>query len=380
MTGGGPNPNFYDSRYLGPDSAIVEDLDLEAGETLSLEFEHVENGRLDEHIGQTYIFHNRVEIEHQNGDKYRLRRHVITQDTWTSTGTRRATKIDGSNGDVDKGWPGDKDYFIKEYNSLSWVKESDVSADEWEDCWYELMSFEPSTTATEGEQLADVTLTALPYYGDAPMGTVYNDEDGILDVEKENRFAYIQADLAVELPGIEGGGRVQQALHRVRRSKLERRLRPTLCRAGSLADATLCISQGCMALHAADLTARLTSASTKVRPPTCPTQWAGTSGSSATVGKVRRTSRAMPTVVLAYECTTPGFNTRAAASSLCSPDYKGRIKVEHMNSDGTFTDKTFNTQWRLRPQAHGQPLLQQLYSRPSRVRNVGHYRLREAQI
>ena len=150
---------------------------MEAGETFNIEMgAYVENGRLDEHIGQTYIFHHRVQCVRTTGTKYRLRRHVITQDTWTDNGTVRKTEIDGSNSDVDKNWASDRDYYIKEYDSLAWVKETDVTADEWEDCWYEVMSFHPETTKTEGDDLAETNLTALPYYGNAPMGTEYNAE------------------------------------------------------------------------------------------------------------------------------------------------------------------------------------------------------------
>lgn len=345
-TGGGPNQSFYDGRYLGPDSTTVEDLDLEAGETLSLEFgAYVENGRLDEHIGQTYIFHNRVEIVHQNGDKYRLRRHVITQDTWTSTGTKRATKIDGSNGDVDKGWPGDKDYFIKEYNSLAWVKESDVSADEWEDCWYELMSFEPSTTATEGDQLADVTLTALPYYGDAPMGTVYNDEDGVLDVEKENRFAYIQADLAVELPGVEGVDEFNSLYTECGVSCWSAGSGPRSV--GSFAGET-----PLFASRKADGSARRRpDGAAYVSPEGKTTDMPYTMGVNKWV--IRYGGQGEKNDIQSYADGGAGVRMYNAGSSrlgsrfvFMQPDYKGRIKVEHMNSDGTFTDKTFNTQWR----------------------------------
>ena len=105
VTGGGPNPTFFDGRYLGPDSAEITNVDLEAGETLSIEMGgYVENGRLDEHIGNTYVFHHRIEVESDSGTKYRLRRHVITQDRWVESGTERLTTIDGSNSDVDKTW------------------------------------------------------------------------------------------------------------------------------------------------------------------------------------------------------------------------------------------------------------------------------------
>ena len=345
-TGGGPNANFYDSRYLGPDSANVEALDLEAGETLSLELgAYVENGRLDEHIGQTYIFHQRVEIEHANGDKYRLRRHVITQDTWTSTGTKRATKIDGSNGDVDKGWPGDKSYFIKEYNSLAWVKESDVSANEWEDCWYEVMSFIPATTATEGEELADVTLSSLPYYGNAPMGTVYNDEDGVLDVEKENRFAYIKADLVVELPGVEGVDEFNSLYTECGISCWSAGSGPRSV--GNFAGET-----PLFASRKADGSARRRpDGFAYVSPEGKTTDMPYTMGVNKWV--IRYGGQGEKSDIQSYSDGGAGVRTYDAGSSrlgsrfvFMQPDYKGRLKVEHLNSDGSVTDKTFNTQWR----------------------------------
>ena len=346
VTGGGPNSSFYDGRYIGPDSAEVTNIDLEAGETLNLEMgAYVENGRLDEHIGQTYIFRHRVELRQDDGTKYRLRRHVITQDTWTDTGTNRTTTINGSNSDVDKNWASDRDYVIKEYDSLEWVKQSDVSPYEWEDCWYEVMSFHPATTKTEGEDLAETNLTALPYYGNAPLGTVYNEEDAELTVDKENRFAYIKADLSVELPGTEGADEFTELY--------------TECGISCYGPTQGPRPVGGFAGTNADFCSRKADGS-QMQTPT------GTAVSTPTTGStidmpyvmgwnkwvIRYGDQGEKNSLESFADGGAGVRMYNAGSSRLgsrfvfnSPEFKGRVKVQHWDGSA-FTDKTFNTQWR----------------------------------
>lgn len=348
VTGGGPNSSFYDGRYLGPDSAEIGSIDLEAGETLNLEMgAYVENGRLDEHIGQTYIFHHRVEVRQDDGTKYRLRRHVITQDTWTDNGTERKTEIDGSNSDVDRGWAGDRDYYIKEYDSLAWVKEADVTADEWEDCWYEVMSFHPETTKTEGDDLAETNLTALPYYGNAPMGTEYKEQDDKLVVKKENRFAYVKEDLAVELPGIEGTDEFTTLYTECGISCYgpTQGLRPVHGFAGQNPD---------FASRKADGSSRKRHDGIGLTPEGSTIDMPYVMGWNKWV--IRYGDQGEKNSLNSYADGGAGVRMYDAGSSRLgsrfvfnSPEYKGRIKVQHWDGSA-FTDKTFNTQWR--PQNH----------------------------
>ena len=346
VTGGGPNLSFYDGRYLGPDSLDIQDIDLEAGETLRLEMGgYVDNGRLDDHIGQTYVFRHRVEIRQDDGTKYRLRRHVITQDTWTDNGTERKTVIDGDNFDVDKNWPGDKDYYIKEYDSLAWVREVDVTANEWEDCWYEVMTFHPETTRTEGEGLAPANLTALPYYGNAPLGTVYNSDTGVLDVDKENRVAYVNADLAVELPGTAGVDEFTSLYTEVGISCWNP-------------------SQGPRAVHGfAGSTPRFVSRKadgSHQKTPSgiaiTPTNPGSTTDMPYVMGwnkwVIRYGEQGESNTLDSYADGGAGVRIYDAGSSRLAsrfvfntPEYKGRIKVEHMDGTG-FGPMTFHTQWR----------------------------------
>lgn len=350
-TGGGPNLKFYDGRYLGPDSSVISDVDLEAGETFNIEMGgYVENGRLDDHIGQTYIWHHRVELRQEDGTKYRLRRHVITQDTWTDNGTERKLTIEGSNSDVDKGWPGDKTYYVKEYDSLAWVKEADVTANEWEDCWYEVMSFHPETTKTEGDDLAETNLTALPYYGNAPMGTVWNEDDQVLDVDNENRFAYVKADISVVLPGIEGADEFEEVYVECGLSMYNP-------------------SQGPRPVHGfAGNSARF--ASRKAAGGERKTPGGGAvqiTGGSSVTGRttdmpyvmgwnkfvIRYGDAGEKNSLETYGDGGTGTRTYKAGSSrlgsrfvFTNPEFRGRIKVRHQDGSGGLLDKTFFTQWR----------------------------------
>lgn len=346
VTGGGPNPTFFDGRYIGPDSATLTDIALEAGESLSLEMgAYVENGRLDEHIGQTYIFRHRVEVRQDDGTKYRLRRHVITQDTWTDNGTKRAILIDGSNSDVDKTWAGDRDYYIKEYGTLEWVHEDEVSPQAWEDCWYEVMTFHPETTKTEGEDLAETDLTALPYYGNAPMGTTFDEAANVLKVNKENRFSYVKADLSIELPGTAGVDGFSELY--------------TECGIACYGP-----SQGPRAVHGfaganADFCSRKADGSVMQTPTGAAVS--GTAGSTIDMPYVmgwnkwviRYGDQGEKNTLTSYADGGGGSRVYDAGGSRVasrfvfnSPEFKGRLKVEYQNPDGSFTDKTFNTQWR----------------------------------
>ena len=354
VTGGGPNPTFFDGRYIGPDSAEITNVDLEAGETISIEMGgYVENGRLDEHIGNTYVFHHRIELTQDDGTLYRLRRHVITQDRWTDTGTERKTTIDGSNSDVDKTWAGDMDYYIKEYDTMEWVEEGDVTANEWEDCWYEVMSFHPSTTKTEGDNLATANIDALPFYGHAPMGTRYDAEDGILTVDKENRFAYVKADLQVELPGNVGQDEFTTLYTECGISKFDAQNGPR--------------PQGGFAGEASVFSSRKADGTT--RKKTTGSDLGSNGGAAATHEMpytmgwnkfvIRYGEQGEKNSIDSYSDGGTGTRTYDAGSSrlgsrfvFTNPEYKGRIKVEHQIDSTTNDPVTFATQWRPSYQEH----------------------------
>ena len=359
------NHDFFNGRYIGPDSTTVNDLDLEAGEEISIEVgAFVKNGYVENHIGQTHVFRHRIEVTDQDGERYRLSRPVITMDVFDDgTGLSRLYLIDGGSSKVDGSWAGNKIYFPKGYGELEWVKLGDMPGGEldaeWMGAFYEIMGMHPETTKNEGEDLADMNISQLDpeETGYNPLGTEWNEDKGRLDVNKDQRYAYIKSDLKVELPGTAGVTEFNSLYTEVgvacyRSSHGPNSLRKELTGTSAIdnyADWYTRNADGSRPRHR--------DGSFYLTDPTI-----GGSGSPAymphTFGWnkyiIRYGEKGERNKMTTYADGGSGVRFYDAGSSrlasrlvYSNPEYKGRIKVEHMDGSGANSGApTFHTSWR----------------------------------
>ena len=203
----------YNGRYIGIPSETIENIDLEAGDSLKIKYgaqfalrsSQEAKGR---YVGCTPVHRMRVEVTDYAGNKYRLNRKVITYDWTAEEGSRKIT-IDTST------FPGNGAdtvaipdyYFVKDYEGDAvWLAEQDAG---YLDAWYETMAPHGDNEWSGSEGLGLTSPEALQDRGFAPMFTKpeTTSDGGIKLVyagDENNRYFVTVSEVDIELPGIVG--------------------------------------------------------------------------------------------------------------------------------------------------------------------------------
>lgn len=197
--------------YTGYRETTRVDLALPAGEEVRLKFAgrisaRTDNSTFDYWVGAVAVLKLRIEVTHEDGTRYRLKRWVKTHWWDTETGSADGIAIDG----LTQPTFGQVYYYRKFHDELEWVADTDA---DYSDAYYEIIIPHGDNNRVESYYGSDVDALQVEY-GSQTIYTPFHVEiqgedigDGVIfdqKVDDERGKYWFNEDISFDLPAVGG--------------------------------------------------------------------------------------------------------------------------------------------------------------------------------